>query len=91
MPSAIVLGNGSNDGPIVNGPLLTSATYFVALRFEQSVAIGYAPPGTTGTQCFRDVFYASITDAWSAAYGGPAGTTCSTNRLMNVWISTYHQ
>ncbi len=88
MGAGKVLVNGVNDGPILTDPLLSNPSYFVVIRFSQNVGIGYAPAGTTGRQCFRNVPISSISDPWPASFGA---STCATDRLMNMWITTYHQ
>jgi hypothetical protein len=88
MPSGKVLVNGVNDGPILADPTLSSPSYFLVIRFSQNVNIGYAPTGVTGRQCFRNVTIPNISDPWPASFGA---ATCATDRLMNMWITTYHQ
>lgn len=80
--------DGANDGAPLVGVELSSPTYFVVVRFSAGTGIGYADPGVTGRQCFGNVPYATIDDAWNKTFGN---ATCATARLFNLWISTYHQ
>jgi hypothetical protein len=88
MPAGKTLVNGLNDGPILNGPQLTDATYFLVIRFSQNVNVGYAPSGTTGRQCIRNFQIPGITDPWPSSFGAAA---CTTDRLVNMAVTTYHQ
>lgn len=88
MPAGKVLTNGINDGPILNDPQLTAPTYFLAIRFSQGVNVGYANAGTTGRQCTRNLGIPNISDPWPSTFGV---STCALDRLINMWITTYHQ
>lgn len=84
-----VLVNGVNDAAPLANVQLTSPSYFLVIRFSADVNIGYAAAGTTpGRQCFRNVAYSTISDAWAPAFGA---STCVSDRLFNIWISTVHQ
>ncbi len=88
MPAGQTVVSGANTGAVPNGPVLDKPTYFLAIRFSADVNIGYAPIGTTGRQCARNLLYSTIQDPWSSSFGGHS---CTTARLMNLWITTYHQ
>lgn len=88
MPAGQVLVNGVNNGLILADPVLMNPSYFLVIRFSQDVNIGYAPAGVTGRQCYRNVTIPNIADPWPANFGA---STCATDRLMNMWITTYHQ
>lgn len=88
MAASKVLTNGVNDALIGVNPTLTDATYFLVIRFSQTVNIGYAPVGTTGRQCLRNFGIPSITSPWPSPFGA---SSCTQDRLMNLWITTHHQ
>lgn len=80
--------NGVNDGAALANTALSASSYFLVVRFDSDVNVGYAAAGVTGRQCFRNVPYATIDTPWSTSFGA---SSCTTDRLYNLWISTYHQ
>jgi hypothetical protein len=88
MSDGKVLTNGVNDAPILGGPVLGDATYFLVIRFSQDVNVGYAAVGTTGRQCIRNFGIPMISTAWPSPFGAAA---CTQDRLINMWITTHHQ
>jgi hypothetical protein len=86
---AKVLVNGVNDSaPLVAPPLLDAPVYWLAIRFSQTTAIGYAGAGQTGRQCRRNVNIPDITLPWPVNF---TSSTCAVDNLFNIWIATYHQ
>ena len=88
MPAGKVLVNGSNDGPIANGPQIAQPSYFLAIRFSAGVNISYAAPGVTELQCVRNFNIPAISDPWPSSFGAAA---CTADRLVNIWLTTRHQ
>ena len=88
MPAGKVLVNGINDAPILSGPQLTQPSYFLVIRFSANVNLGYAAVGVTGRQCIRNFSIPAISDPWPSTFGAAA---CTTDRLVNIWLTTYHQ
>jgi hypothetical protein len=89
MPAPVVLTPGINDAPSLTSPLLTAPSYFLVIRFENDVNIGYADVGVTGRQCIRNFGLPNITDDWPKPNFG--ANACTTDRLINIWMTTYHQ
>lgn len=88
MPAGKILVNNANDGLPSIDQQLTSPTYFLALRVSADANIAHAPAGTEGRRCFRNLAIDNIEDAWPSTFGG---ATCSPARLLQMWITTYHQ
>ena len=88
MPAGKALVNGTNDAPIVNGAQLPAGSYFLVIRFSSNVNVGYAATGVTGRQCIRNFSIPAISDPWPSTFGAAA---CTTDRLVNMWVTTYHQ
>jgi len=84
-----VLTNGVNTSdPLATPPVLDAPVYWLAIRFSQMNAIGYAGVGQTGRQCRRNVNIPDITSSWPVNF---LSATCATDNLFNIWITTYHQ
>jgi hypothetical protein len=82
-----VAATGVNDSdPLATPPQLNAPTYWLAIRFSQMNAIGYAS-GQTGKQCLRNVNL-DIGVPWPATF---MSATCTTDNLFNLWITTFHQ
>lgn len=88
MGAGKVLTNGANDGPIPTSPPISDSSYFLVIRFSQNVNVGYAATGVTGRQCVRNFQLPAITDPWPSSFGA---ASCTTDRLINMSFTTYHQ
>jgi hypothetical protein len=88
MPAGKALANGVNDAPIANGAQLAAGAYFLVIRFSSNVNVGYAAAGVTGRQCIRNFSIPAISDPWPSTFGAAA---CTTDRLINMWMTTYFQ
>jgi hypothetical protein len=79
--------NGVNTTTLPSGPVLNQPAYWVAIRFSQTNSVGQSS-STSGSQCIRDANIPDITSSWPANFGS---STCTSDLLLNLWITTYHQ
>jgi hypothetical protein len=81
---AIVGGINTGDIPDVNIPI---GTYWIAFRVAQTTAVGFSTVGT-GPECIRNIDITNLDTIWPSTFGA---ATCSVDKFMNFFITTYHQ
>lgn len=91
VPRAATTGVNDSD-PLATPPPLSAPLYWIAIRFSQTNAIGYAtaPPGgmgQKGKQCLRNQNL-DISLPWPASF---ASAMCQDDFLFNMWFTTFHQ
>ncbi len=88
MGRAIVGGNNIVD--ISPDKVLSSGSYWIALRASAGASIGFLNTTSTSYGCTANMI---MSDGWPSNWVGSLGssTSCSNLNVLNLWITTYHQ